>query len=239
MVIDFGLAKVLRTEPQSANLLTREGQFLGTPRYMSPEQIELPSDEIDTRADVYSLGVVLFELLTATRPFVATTPLALAMMHKSEAPPPPRSVRSDLPAWIERLVLRCLQKDPDKRFPRAEELAAELRRPHQAATPRRLPSGDVVIEDDAATGGWALQLTSEREKTGWTPGTVLHFYDRYYKLAQIDAPTASEPSWVYRFRPQPETEVIRRMVDYREDCLRREREKPASAWSKLSSKLFH
>jgi serine/threonine-protein kinase len=76
MVIDFGLAKVLRTEPASANLLTREGQFLGTPRYMSPEQIELSSDEIDVRADVYSLGVVLFELLVASRPGVPSPTVA-------------------------------------------------------------------------------------------------------------------------------------------------------------------
>src|SRR5262245_9916404 len=68
MVIDFGLAKVLRTEPASANLLTVEGQFLGTPRYVSPEQIELSSDEIDARADVYSLGVLLYELIVGEPP---------------------------------------------------------------------------------------------------------------------------------------------------------------------------
>jgi hypothetical protein len=69
---------------------------------------------------------------------------------------------------------------------------------------------------------------------------VLHFYDRYYKLAQVAAPDASEPRWQYRFGVQPQTEVIRKMVDYREDCVQRERAaKKTSAWSKLSARLFH
>ncbi len=170
---------------------------------------------------------------------VTLTPLALAMLHKAEEPPALRSVRRDLPGWIERVVLRCLQKDPDKRFARAEELAAELRRPHESTAARRLPSGDVVIEDDAATGGWALELRSASEKTGWTPGMVLHFYDRYYKLAQVAAPEANESGWLYRFGLLPQTEVIRRLVDYRDDCVQRGRMKPTSVWSKLSARLFH
>ncbi len=233
-LLDFGLA---RPSGIDATRLTRVGVIVGTPTYMSPEQFE--NRWLDARTDIYSLGVVLFELLTATAPFVATTPLALAMMHKAEAPPPPRSVRSDLPAWIERVVLRCLEKDSDKRFARAEELAVELRRSHESTAPRRLPSGDVVIEDDAATGGWSLELRSENEKTGWTPGTVLHFYDRYYKLAQVAAPDGSESRWQYRFGLLPQTEVIRKMVDYREDCVQRGRVKNTSVWSKLSARLFH
>jgi serine/threonine-protein kinase len=233
-LLDFGLA---RPSGIDATTLTRVGVIVGTPTYMSPEQFE--SRWLDARSDIYSLGVVLFELLTATRPFVATTPLALAMMHKGEEPPAPRSVRRDLPAWIERVVLRCLQKDPDKRYPRAEELARELRRARQSSAPRRLPSGDVAIEDDAAGGGWALELRSTAEKTGWTPGMVLLFYDRYYKLAKVCPPEQNEPNWVYLFGPQPETEVIRKLVDYREDCVQRDRTKPASTWSKLTSRLFH
>jgi serine/threonine protein kinase len=234
-LLDFGLARETGID---AATLTRVGVIVGTPTYMSPEQFE--NRWVDARSDIYSLGVVLFELLTARPPFVATSALALAMMHKADPPPPPRSVRSDLPAWIERVVLRCLEKDPDRRFARAEELAKELRRPHESNAARRLPSGDVVIEDDPATGGWALELRSESEKTGWTPGTVLLFYDRYYKLAQVAAPDASESRWQYRFDVQPLTEVIRKMVDYREDCVQRERAaKKVSAWSKLSARLFH
>src|SRR6266850_2123059 len=160
-LLDFGLA---RTSGIDATTLTRVGVIVVTPTYMSPEQFE--NRWLDARSDIYSLGVVLFELLTATAPFVASTPLALAMMHTAEAPPAPRSIRGDIPAWIERIVLRCLQKDPDRRYARAEELAAELRRSHPGAQQRRLPSGDVVVEDEAATDGWALELRSSSEKTG-------------------------------------------------------------------------
>jgi serine/threonine protein kinase len=233
-LLDFGLA---RPSGIDATTLTRVGVIVGTPTYMSPEQFE--SRWLDARSDIYSLGVVLFELLTAAPPFVASTPLGLAMMHKAEEPPSPRSVRSDIPGWMERVVLRCLQKDPDKRFARAEELAAELRRPHESSPARRLPSGDIVVEDDAATGGWALELRSASEKTGWTPGTVLHFYDRYYKLAQVAAPETNDSGWLYRFGPLPQTEVIRKMIDYREDCMQRGRVKNTSVWSKLSARLFH
>jgi hypothetical protein len=96
-----------------------------------------------------------------------------------------------------------------------------------------------VIEDDPATGGWALQLKSENEKTGWTPGTVLLFYDRYYKLAQVAGPEANESAWLYRFTLLPQTEVIRTLIDYREDCRQRERAKKTSPWSKLAARLFH
>ena len=233
-LLDFGLARETGID---AATLTRVGVIVCTPTYMSPEQFE--NRWVDARSDIYSLGVVLFELLTARAPFVATSALALAMMHKAEDPPPPRSIRRDIPGWVERVVLRCLQKDPDKRFAKVDELARELRRPHESSVPRRLPSGDTVIEDDAATGGWALELRSESEKTGWTPGTVLHFYDRYYKLAQVAAPDASESRWQYRFELLPQTVVIRKMIDYREDCLERGRARHASVWSKLSARLFH
>ncbi|MSR63362.1 MAG: serine/threonine protein kinase [Planctomycetes bacterium] len=154
MVIDFGLAKVLRTEPASAHLLTREGQFLGTPRYMSPEQIELPSDEVDTRSDVYSLGVVLFELLTgeppyerritdgglpkllhsiraeeSTRPSTRLTQLRKEVAEVADKRRTDRAallaqVRGDLD-W---LVVKALERDRDRRYQSAAELAADVER---------------------------------------------------------------------------------------------------------------
>jgi serine/threonine protein kinase len=154
MVIDFGLAKVLRTEPASANLLTREGQFLGTPRYMSPEQIELPSDEIDVRSDVYSLGVVLFELIVgqppnerhitdgglpkllravrdeeSTRPSTRLSHLRregedIAAKRRTDRAALQAQVRGDLD-WI---AVKALERDRDRRYQSASELAADIER---------------------------------------------------------------------------------------------------------------
>jgi len=154
VVIDFGLAKVLRTEPASVNLLTREGQFLGTPRYMSPEQIELPSDEIDVRSDVYSLGVVLFELIVGQPPNErhltdGGLPKLLRSVRDEESPRPSSrltqlrkeaeeiaakrctdrsalqaQVRGDLD-WI---AVKALERDRDRRYQSAAELAADVDR---------------------------------------------------------------------------------------------------------------
>ena len=154
MVIDFGLAKILRTEPASANLLTREGQFLGTPRYMSPEQIELPSDQIDTRADVYALGVVLFELIAGEPPYErhmtdGGLPKLLRSIREEESTRPSTrlsqqrkdgveiaakrrtdraallaQVRGDLD-WI---VVKALERDRDRRYQSAAELANDVER---------------------------------------------------------------------------------------------------------------
>jgi len=154
MVIDFGLAKVLRAEPASAHLLTREGQFLGTPRYMSPEQIELPSEEIDPRSDVYSLGVVLFELIVGEPPFDrrltegGVSKLVRALREEESARPSTRLTRhrkdgaeiahrrrTDRQALLEQvrgdldwIVVKALDRDRDRRYQSASELARDIER---------------------------------------------------------------------------------------------------------------
>jgi serine/threonine protein kinase len=154
MVIDFGLAKILRTEPASANLLTREGQFLGTPRYMSPEQIELPSDEIDTRADVYSLGVVLFELIVGEPPYErqltdgglpkllrsireeeSTRPSTRLTRHKKDGAEIAAKRRTDRSALLAQVrgdldwvVVKALERDRDRRYQSAAELGNDVER---------------------------------------------------------------------------------------------------------------
>jgi serine/threonine protein kinase len=154
MVIDFGLAKVLRTEPASANLLTREGQFLGTPRYMSPEQIELPSDQVDTRADVYSLGVVLFELIVGEPPYErpitdgglpkllravkeeeSTRPSTRLSRHRKDGAEVAEKRRTDRAALLAQvkgdldwIVVKALERDRDRRYQSAAELANDVER---------------------------------------------------------------------------------------------------------------
>jgi serine/threonine-protein kinase len=214
-LLDFGLARGAGID---VTTLTRTGAILGTPGYMSPEQFDATG--VDERSDVYSLGVVLFELLTGRLPFRAASAIAVALAHKTEPPPLPRSLRPGIPAWLERIVLRCLEKDPARRYASAAELAAELGRPHTGQAPRlrTLPNGDGVVLDEAETTDWTLVLRSPREKTGWGEHMALRFEERYYRLAEVRAPDRVSSAWEYRFVAWPAGEVFRRLVDYEQDA---------------------
>jgi hypothetical protein len=217
-LLDFGLARGAGVDMTT---LTRTGTVLGTPGYMSPEQFD--AHGVDERSDLYSLGVVLYEVLTGRLPFRGQTPIAVALAHKTELPPLPRALRQGIPAWLERAVLRCLEKDPVRRFASAAELAAELRRPREGNAPlaRALPGGDGVLLDPGETTDWALVLTSAREKTGWAEGMALRFEERYYRLVDAKAPATAAAPWTYRFAYWPEGEVFRRLVDYEQDLAAR------------------
>ena len=230
-LLDFGLARGAGID---LTTLTRTGTILGTPGYMSPEQFD--AHGVDERSDVYSLGVVLFEVLTGRLPFTGQTPIAVALAHKTQAPPLPRSLRPGVPAWLERVVLRCLEKDPARRFASASELAAELRRPRDGTAPRSraLPSGDSVLLDLAETTDWALVLTSAQEKTGWSEGMTLRFEDRYYRLAGAQAPASDGAPWTYRFVSWPEGEIFRRLVDYEQDLAARQEAASKTLTDRLS-----
>ncbi len=124
-VLDFGIAKVLG-EQQGMTRLTQTGMIIGTPQYMSPEQVEgLP---LDHRSDVYSLGIIMYELLTGETPFQADTPFKLLMKHVKEKPVPPRKFRPNIaiPEAVEKIVLKALEKDPAKRFQSISELQQSL-----------------------------------------------------------------------------------------------------------------
>ncbi|MEO1339060.1 MAG: serine/threonine-protein kinase, partial [Myxococcota bacterium] len=123
-VLDFGVAKL--ADAEGAGTLTQTGMIFGTPKYMSPEQAE--GRPIDYRADIYALGVVLYELLVGRPPFLADTPVGLLLKHISEPPPPFSQVRPDLhiEPLIEAITMRALDKRPEGRQQVVSELAAEL-----------------------------------------------------------------------------------------------------------------
>ncbi len=131
-VLDFGIAK-LRPELGAGSDATRTGSILGTPHYMSPEQAQ--GLHVDHRSDIYALGVILFELLTGTRPFEAPTLYSLLDMHVKQAPPPPTSVRGDLLPVFDQVVFRALAKRPEQRYQNAYEMKQALELAAQSVPP--------------------------------------------------------------------------------------------------------
>jgi serine/threonine protein kinase len=129
LLADFGLAKVLRDTSDETGRkqteLTSVGTIVGTPEYLSPEQGT--GKELDYRTDVYSLGVVLYQMLTGRVPFTGATPVAIALKHALEAPPSLRSINPDIPPLVEEIVLKTLAKAPEQRYASAGELARALR----------------------------------------------------------------------------------------------------------------
>ena len=132
-IMDFGIARSVQ-----AGGLTGPGMMIGTPDYMSPEQVE--GLAADPRADIYALGVILYEMLAGRLPFEGDTPLSVAVKHKTEAPPDPRTFNPSIPSGLAEVILKCLDKDREKRYGSTIELLADLARiGEEKARPRKLP----------------------------------------------------------------------------------------------------
>jgi eukaryotic-like serine/threonine-protein kinase len=149
-VTDFGIARA------GTSQMTETGSIVGTAQYLSPEQAR--GGEVDPRSDLYSLGVVLYELLTGKTPFDGETPVEIAMKHLSNAPKPPSKLRPEIPPELDKVVLRALAKDPDERYQSADEMEADLERvargaPVSAATAATqvLPAAAVPPDPTSAT----------------------------------------------------------------------------------------
>jgi serine/threonine protein kinase/tetratricopeptide (TPR) repeat protein len=132
-IMDFGIARV-RQEKR----VTGEGTIIGTPEYMSPEQVE--GKEADQRSDIYALGVILFEVVTGQVPFEGETPFSIANKHKTEPPPIPKKLIPQIPDGLNKLILRCMEKDRLKRYQTAEELVADL-----TSVEESLPKAERVV----------------------------------------------------------------------------------------------
>ncbi len=120
-IMDFGIARSLETKG-----VTDTGMMIGTPEYMSPEQVE--GNEADQRSDIYSLGVIIYEMVTGRIPFDGETALSIALKHKNEVPREPIELNNKIPEALSRAILKCLEKVGKKRYQTAEELLSELNR---------------------------------------------------------------------------------------------------------------
>ena len=118
-IMDFGIARSIHTKS-----LTGPGVIIGTPEYMSPEQVE--GKEVDQRSDIYSLGIILYEMVTGRVPFEGDTPFTIGIKHKSEKPQNPRALNPQIPDELGRLILKCLEKNKENRYPSAEAVREDL-----------------------------------------------------------------------------------------------------------------
>jgi serine/threonine-protein kinase len=122
-VVDFGLARQVAEQGQ-----TQTGEVLGTPAYMSPEQVKGDVRKLDRRSDVYSLGATLYDVIAGRPPFVSEQPWELLLMAVTEDPPPLGQVKPDVPKNLETIVMKCLERKPARRYDSARALADELQR---------------------------------------------------------------------------------------------------------------
>jgi serine/threonine-protein kinase len=168
-VADFGIARAVTNDED----LTQTGAVLGTATYISPEQAR--GEDLDGRSDVYSLGIVMYEMLTGTAPFLAETPIAVAYKHVTERPAAPRSINPSIPPALETIVLKCLQKDRVNRYSDAGELRSDLLRflddrPIRAGTVEMAAVAETtLLAAGVTTAGPRTQFISPIESTSSIP----------------------------------------------------------------------
>ncbi|HEX5568265.1 MAG TPA: protein kinase [Streptomyces sp.] len=183
-VMDFGIARAMQSGVTS---MTQTGMVVGTPQYLSPEQAL--GRGVDARSDLYSVGIMLFELLTGRLPFDADSPLAIAYAHVQEEPPVPSSINQSLPPAVDALVARTLRKNPNERFPSAEAMREECERVRNAVLASNTTPLIVSNGPSGHSGSAVAQSVFPPVDASGTPpphGTAQQPYQPY-------APTAAHP----------------------------------------------
>ncbi|MET8719885.1 protein kinase domain-containing protein [Streptomyces misionensis] len=193
-VMDFGIARAMQSGVTS---MTQTGMVVGTPQYLSPEQAL--GRGVDARSDLYSVGIMLFQLVTGRLPFDADSPLAIAYAHVQEEPVAPSSVNRSLPPAVDALVARALRKNPNERFPTAEAMREECLRvaaSFQAAAPSIVP-GAGPRQSGSGVGSAVFPPVDQARQS--PPGPVQTPYQPgpYGPGQGTPAPVAPAPSYGY------------------------------------------
>lgn len=163
-VMDFGIARAIA---DSGNSVTQTAAVIGTAQYLSPEQAR--GESVDARSDVYSLGCVLYELLTGEPPFVGDSPVSVAYQHVREDPEPPSHKHPGITAELDAVVLKSLAKNPDNRYQTAAEMRADLVRVH---------SGEKPEAPKVLTPAERTLMMSARSRTGGSAAATVYDYGR-------------------------------------------------------------
>jgi serine/threonine-protein kinase len=164
-VTDFGIAR------SGASQMTEVGSIVGTAQYLSPEQAR--GAPVDPRSDLYSLGIVLYEMLTGKVPFTGETPVEIAMKHLSEVPKPPSELRPEVPHDLDAVVMRALAKDPGQRYGSAEEMDADLARVARGVAVSR-ETEDAMTQVLAGAGIAAAQTMVTRPRAVSPPAPPVY-----------------------------------------------------------------
>src|SRR5438270_1509636 len=203
MVTDFGIARAVS---DGDSLLTATGMAIGTPAYMSPEQAA-GERTIDGRSDLYSLGIVAYQMLAGEPPFVAGSTPAMLVKHISERPIPVQQRRADVPEDLARAVMLMLEKDPANRFPSAAALVAALDTGNMPAPPART-SGNTARSDYAAAENYASAAI--RGQTARTSGDAAYAAAPFVE-AEIYSPTVEDMT---RWEAMPVQKFRRKLAPY-------------------------
>jgi eukaryotic-like serine/threonine-protein kinase len=170
-VTDFGIARA------GVSQMTEAGSIIGTAQYLSPEQAK--GAPVDQTSDLYSVGVVLYELLTGVVPFSGDTPVEIAMKHLSSVPEPPSAKRADVPRDLDLVVMRALAKDQSERYQSAEEMDADLRRINRgvAISPVTEEAATAIIARPPSSAVTEITSRTPRPPVPYAPPSAYYDYD--------------------------------------------------------------